>query len=63
MMTCRKFGYSLIYIFHEMAISSPRRKDILTDTQIFCIFSSAIDLDLNHLVKFADHLRDRYVSR
>ena len=24
MTTCRKFGYNLLYVFHEMAISSPR---------------------------------------
>ena len=63
MTTCRKFGYSLIYVFHETAVSSPRWKDILSQTQIFCIFLSAIDLVLNHLVKFADRLRDRYVRR
>ena len=62
MMACRKFGYSLIYVFHEMAVSR-RWKDILSQTQILCIFPSAIDLVLNHLVKFADHLRGRYVSR
>ena len=63
MMTCKKFGYSLIYLFHETAVSSPRWKDILSQMQIFCIFPSAIDLVFNHLVKFADRLRDRYVSR
>ena len=62
MMACRKFGYSLIYVFHEMAVSR-RWKDILSQTQILCIFPSAIDLVLNHLVKFGDHLRGRYVSR
>ena len=62
MMACRKFGYSLIYVFHEMAVSR-RWKDILSQTQILCIFPSAIDLVLNHLVKFEDHLRGRYVSR
>ena len=49
---CHKFGYSVLYIFHEPALSSPRLKDILSQTQIFCIFSSAVDLVLNHLVKF-----------
>ena len=62
MMACRKFGYSLIYVFHEMAVSR-RWKDILSQTQMLCIFPSAIDLVLNHLVKFADRLRGRYVSR
>ena len=62
MMACRKFGYSLIYVFHEMAVSR-RWKDILSQTRILCIFPSAIDLVLNHLVKFADRLRGRYVSR
>ena len=59
MTTCRKFGYSLIYVFHETTVNSSRWKDILSQMQIFCIFPFAIDLVLNHLVKFADHLRDR----
>ena len=59
MTTCRKFGYSLIYVFHETAVNSSRWKDILSQMQIFCIFPFAIDLVLNHLVKFSDHLRDR----
>ena len=63
MTTCKKFGYSLIYVFHETAVSSPRWKDILSQTQIFRIFPSAIDLVLNQIVKFADRLRDRHVSR
>ena len=63
MTTCRKIGYSLIYVFHETAVSGPKWKDTLSETQIFYIFPSAIDLVLNHLVKFADRLRDRYVSR
>ena len=63
MTTCRKFGYSLMYIFHEAAVSSPRWKDILSQTQSFCIFPSPIDLVLNHLVRVAHRLIDRYVSR
>ena len=59
MTTCRKIGYSLIYAFHETAVSGPKWKDTLSETQIFYIFPSAIDLVLNHLVKFADRLRDR----
>ena len=59
MKTCRK----LIYVFHEKAVSSPRWKDTLSQTHIICIFPSEINLVLNHLIKFADCLRDRYVSR
>ena len=51
MTTSRKFEYSLFYVFHETEISSPRWKDI-SQTQIFCVFPSVIDLVLNHLVKF-----------
>ena len=29
---CRKFGYSVLYIFHEPALSGPRWKDILSQT-------------------------------
>ena len=47
---CRKFGYSVLYIFHEPALSSPRWKNILSQTQTFCVFLSAMDLLLNHLV-------------
>ena len=50
--TCRTFGYSVSYIFHEPALSSPRWKNILSQTQIFCVFSFAMDLALNYLVKF-----------
>ena len=35
MITCRKFGYNLLYVFHETAISSPRSKDILSQIKIF----------------------------
>ena len=38
MNTCRKFGYSLLYVFHETAVGSPRWRGILSQTQIFCIF-------------------------
>ena len=50
--TCRKLGQSLLHIFHEPALISPRWTDILSQTQMFCVFSSAMDLVLNHLVKF-----------
>ena len=52
MTTCRKFGYSLLYVFHETAISNLKWKDILSQTQIFCMFTSAMDLIVNYLVKF-----------
>ena len=39
MTTCRNFGYNLLYAFHETAISSPRWKDVLSQTQIFCGFT------------------------
>ena len=38
MTTCRKFGYNLIYVFHETAVSSPRWKDILSQTRILHLF-------------------------
>ena len=41
--TCRKFGYSVLYIFHENASSGPRWEDIVSQTQIFCVFPSAMD--------------------
>ena len=41
MATCWMFGYSLIYVFHETAVNSSSWKDILSQTQIFCIFPSA----------------------
>ena len=40
MNTCRKFGYSLLYVFHETVISSPYWKDI-SQTPVFCAFPSA----------------------
>ena len=61
--TRRKFGYSLLYVFHETAVSSPHWRYILFQTQIFCIFPSAIDLVINHLVKFAEQTKNKYVSR
>ena len=63
MTTWRKFGYSL-YFFHETAISSPRWKDIVPQTQIFCVFPSAIDLVLNHILKFVTRNGGKsYLSR
>ena len=62
--TCRKFGYSLLYVFHETAISSPKWKDILSQTQIFCIFSSAMDVVVSYLVKFVSRSDAKgYISR
>ena len=58
MSTCWKFGYSLLYIFHETAISSPYWKDI-SQTPVFCAFPSAMDLVLNHLVKFVTSNGDK----
>ena len=52
MTVCRKFGYSLLYVFHETVQSSPRWKDILSQTHIFCVFPSALDLVINYLMKF-----------
>ena len=65
LMYCHKFGYSVSYIFHEPVLSSPRWKDILSQTQIFCIFPSTMDLVLNHLVKFITRGTNAtgYVSR
>ena len=63
MTTCKKFGHSLIYVFHETAVSSPRWKAILLQAQMFCIFPSAINLIINPLVKFTNQTKIRYVSR
>ena len=48
MTTCRKSVYSLLYVFHETTISSPKWKDILSQTQIFSIFPSTMDLVINY---------------
>ena len=63
MTACRKFGYSLLYVFHETAVGSPRWRGILSQTQIFCIFPLTIDLVINHLVNFADQTKNKHVSR
>ena len=64
MTTCRTFGYTLCYVFHKTAISSPKWKDTLSQTQIFCIFPSAMDLVINYLVKFVSRSDAKgYVSR
>ena len=63
MTTCRKFGFSLLNVFHKTVISSPRWRDILSPAQIFCIFPSAIDLVINHLVKFADQTKNKHNSQ
>ena len=60
MNTCRKFGYSLLSVFHETAISSPHWKDI-SQTPVFCAFPSAMDLVLNHLVKFITSIYKGYL--
>ena len=36
--TCRKFGYSVLYIFHETALSSPRWRNITSQMQMFFAF-------------------------
>ena len=64
MTTCRKFGYNLLYFFHENAINSPRWKDVLSQTLIFCVFPSAMDLVMNYLVKFVSRSDGKgYLSR
>ena len=65
MTVCRKFGYSLLYVFHETVQSSPRWKDILSQTQIFCVFPSALDLVINYLMKLVTRSGSGrgYVSR
>ena len=62
---CRKFGHSVLYIFHEPALSCPPWKDILSQTQTICIFPSAMDLALNNFVKFITRSSNvkRYISR
>ena len=60
---CRKFGYSIVNIFHEPATSSPRWKE-MSQTQIFCIFPSSMDFVINFLVKFVGRgSGNGYVSR
>ena len=63
--SCRKFGYSVLYIFHKTALTSPLWKGIVSQTQMFCVFSSVMDLVLNHLVKFVlkSGNNTSYVSR
>ena len=65
MTVCRKFGYSLLYIFHETVQSSPRWKYILSQRQIFSLFPSALYLVINYLMKFVTRSDSRrgYVSR
>ena len=63
MTTCRKSGYNLIYVFNETAASSLQWKAILSQAQIFCIFSSPVNLIINNLVKFANQTKIRYVIR
>ena len=65
MTVCRKFGYTLLYVFHETVQSSPRWKDILSQMQIFCVFPSALDLVINYLMKFVTRSGSGrgYVSR
>ena len=33
--SCRKYGYNVLYILHEPALSSSKCKDIMSQTQIF----------------------------
>ena len=44
---CRKYDYNVLYIFHEPALSS-KFMDIMSRTQIFCVFPTAMDLVLNY---------------
>ena len=61
---CHKFRYNILYTFHEPAISSSKWREIMSQTQIFCVFSSAMDLIYNYLTKFvASGTGNRYVSR
>ena len=61
---CQKYGYSIVYVFHEIASSSPRWKDILSQTQIFCVFPSAMETVLSYLVKFvARSASSTYITR
>ena len=52
LIACRKSGYNVLYIFHESELSSAQWNDILSQKQMFSVFLSAMDLALNHLVKF-----------
>ena len=36
MTRCRKFGYSLLYVFHEATINSPCWKNIISQTNFLC---------------------------
>ena len=48
----RKYGYNVSYIFHKPALSSSKFKDIISQTQILCVFPTTVDLVLNYLAKF-----------
>ena len=44
----RKYDHNVLYIFHEPALSSSKFMDIMSRTQIFCVFPTAMDLVLNY---------------
>ena len=54
-----------MYVFHKTVQSSPRWKDLLSQTQIFCVFSSALELVINYLMKFVTRSGSRpgYVNK
>ena len=61
---CRKFGYSILYIFHKPATNSPRWRGIMSQVKIFCVFPSSMDFVINFLAKFvARGSGNGYVSR
>ena len=61
---CHKFGYSILYIFHKPATSSPRWRNIMSQMQIFCVFPLSMDFVINFLAKFvARGSGNGYVSR
>ena len=39
-------------LLYKPALSSSKFKDIMPQTQIFCVFPTAMDLALNYLAKF-----------
>lgn len=63
MIICRKFGYILLYVLHYTPASSPRWRDTPSQTRIFCIFPSAANLLINHLVNFVRRSKVGYISK
>ena len=61
---CHKFGYSIVSVFHESATRTPRWRDIMSQTQIFCIFPSSMNFVINFLAKIvAKSSGNGYLSR